>query len=105
MLLFFGAGVLAVVSAIVSLFFALGRRPPRAWATEMPDVNSREFLVGISAIVNSPLQAGGTVLLLNNGDEFFPAMLSRHAGGPAHDQLHRLHLGARQGERPVLRRS
>jgi cardiolipin synthase len=75
-LLFFGLGVLAVVSAFVSLFFALGRRPPSAWATEMPGVNTREFLVGISAIVNSPLQAGGTIMLLNNGDEFFPAMLT-----------------------------
>ena len=75
-LLFFGTGVLAVLSAIMSLFFALGRRPPSAWATEIPDVNSREFLVGISAIVHSPLQAGGTIRLLNNGDEFFPAMLS-----------------------------
>jgi cardiolipin synthase len=75
-LLFFGAGVLAILTAIMSLFFALGRRPPRAWATEIPDVNSREFLVGISAIVNSPLQSGGTIRLLNNGDEIFPAMLA-----------------------------
>jgi cardiolipin synthase A/B len=76
LLLFSSLGVLAVVSAIVSLFFALGRRPQTAWATEMPEVNRREFLVGISAIVNAPLQAGGTVMLLNNGDEFFPAMLA-----------------------------
>ena len=75
-LLFCVLGVLAALTAVVSLFFALGRRPTTAWATEMPEVNSREFLVGISAIVNSPLQAGGTVMLLNNGDEIFPAMLA-----------------------------
>jgi cardiolipin synthase len=74
------AGVLAVVSALVTLFFALGRRPPDAWATEMPVVDSREFLVGISGIVNSPLQSGGRIELLNNGDQIFPAMLDAIRG-------------------------
>ena len=74
-LLFSVLGILAVSTAIVSLFFALGRRPGKAWASEVPPVNSRDFLVGISGLVNSPLEVGGTVKLLNNGDEFFPAIL------------------------------
>jgi len=74
-LAFWGLGILAVATAIVSLFFALGRRPGKAWASEVPPVNSRDFLVGISGLVDSPLEAGGTVKLLNNGGEFFPAIL------------------------------
>ena len=74
-LLFWTLGILAVSTAIVSLFFALGRRPGKAWASEVPAVNSRDFLVGISGLVNSPLEAGGTVKLLNGGNAFFPALL------------------------------
>lgn len=73
-------GVVATSTALVSLFFALGRRPGKAWATELPPVDSREFLVGVSGIVNSPLQAGGSIELLNNGDEIFPAMLEAIRG-------------------------
>ena len=75
MLLFWGFGVAAVVTAVISLFFALGRRPRRTWASEIPPVASRDFLVGIAGLVNSPLQKGGSIQLLNNGDEFFPSML------------------------------
>src|SRR5688572_19858052 len=74
-LLFWGMGILATATAIVSLFFALGRRPGKAWATEVPAVDSRDFLMGISGVVNSPLEQGGTVKLLNNGDAIFPAIL------------------------------
>ena len=74
-LLFWGLGLGALVTAVISLFFALGRRPRRTWASEVPPVASRDFLVGIAGLVNSPLQAGGTIQVLNNGDEFFPSML------------------------------
>lgn len=74
-LVFWALGILAAATAIVSLFFALGRRPGKAWASEVPAVDSRDFLVGISGLVNSPLESGGTVKLLNNGDGFFPALL------------------------------
>jgi hypothetical protein len=40
-LAFWGLGLLAGLTAIVSLFFALGRRPGRAWASEIPPVASR----------------------------------------------------------------
>ncbi len=79
-LLFWGIGLIAVITGFVTLFFALGRRPGKAWASEMPAVGTREFLVGISGIVNSPLQKGGTIELLNNGDEIFPAILGAIRG-------------------------
>jgi cardiolipin synthase len=74
-LTFWFLGILAFATAIVTLFFALGRRPGKVWASEVPPVASRDFLVGISGMVNSPLDSGGTVRLLNKGDGFFPALL------------------------------
>ena len=79
-LLFWGFGVAAVVTAVISLFFALGRRPRRTWASEIPPVASRDFLVGIAGLVHSPLQSGGSIQLLNNGDEIFPSMLEAIRG-------------------------
>lgn len=73
--LFFVIGVLATVSVIVSLFFALGRRPRRFTLYVHPDVTSEPFLQGVSGMVNAPLQEGGTARLLNNGVEIFPALL------------------------------
>jgi cardiolipin synthase len=74
-LTFFVLGILALATAVVTLFFALGRRPGKVWASEVPPVASRDFLMGISGLVNSPLESGGTVKLLNNGDEIFSALL------------------------------
>jgi cardiolipin synthase len=79
-LAFWALGLIAVGTVLVSLFFALGRRPRRTWATEVPPVASRDFLVGISGLVNSPLQRGGSIQLLNNGDEIFPSMLEAIRG-------------------------
>jgi len=79
-LLFWGLGLLSLVTAVISLFFAIGRRPRRTWASEVPPVDSRDFLVGIAGLVNSPLRTGGTIQLLNNGDEFFPSMLEAIRG-------------------------
>jgi cardiolipin synthase len=77
---FWALGIVAVFTAIISLFFALGRRPRRTWASELPPVTSRDFLVGISGLVSAPLHAGGSVQVLNNGDEFFPSMLEAIRG-------------------------
>ena len=73
---FFWIGVLAVVSVVVSLFFALGRRPARILVRHVPPVHSDDFIRGISGTVSSPQLSGGTARLLNDGDEFFPALLA-----------------------------
>jgi cardiolipin synthase len=70
-----GVGVVAVGGTLVTLFSALGDRPAETWATDAPEVGSRDFLLGISGSVNAPLSKGGSVRLLNNGGEIFPAIL------------------------------
>src|SRR5687767_12750560 len=83
---FWGTGVLAVGSAIVSLFFSLGRRPPAVRATATPDVEDPRFLDAVAGLVNSVPDRGGTARLLNNGDQVFPALLAdiRGAKGSVH---------------------
>jgi cardiolipin synthase A/B len=73
-------GAVALASAILTLFFAVGGRPERFRSTTRPPVDSEDFLLGISGTMNAPLQAGGEALLLNNGVEIFPAMLRAIAG-------------------------
>lgn len=73
--LFFVIGVLATGTAILSLFFAFGRRPEELWATCIPFYDSQDFLRAIAGVDNAPVGSGGTAEVLNNGDEFYPAML------------------------------
>src|SRR5690349_12635313 len=74
-LLFFFLGVFATFLLILSLFFP-GGRPRRLWSTEISSVLSDDFVRAISRACNAVV---GTQeerpQLLNNGDEFFPAII------------------------------
>jgi cardiolipin synthase A/B len=75
-LVFILIGVSAVTSILVSLFLAIGRRPKRVHSpSSIPNIDSWDFLQALSAVVNAPLQIGGHATVLNNGNEFFPAIL------------------------------
>ena len=68
-------GALALANLTISLFFAIGRRPGRTWATETPPVRSEAFLEAIAACVNGHAQLGGEATLLDNGDAYLPVIL------------------------------
>lgn len=68
-------GLAALASGVVTLFFPVGQRPGETWVTEAPAVDTKEFLLGVSGTVNAPLMKGGTVRLLDNGVEIFPAIV------------------------------
>lgn len=68
-------GLIAAGGAILTLFFSVGDRPATTWATDAPEVGSRDFLLGISGTVNAPLARGGSARLLKNGDEIYAAIL------------------------------
>lgn len=72
-------GGLSIGAGILSLFFALGRRPARLQMTQLPKVDSLDFLRSVSGAAGTPLRSGGTVELLNNG-EFFPSLVEAIAG-------------------------
>jgi cardiolipin synthase len=71
-----GIGTLAVLGAIITLFFSLGRRPQRMWTDAIDPVDSSDFLRPLAALLNVPLRRGGTARLLNNGDAFFPDIVA-----------------------------
>ena len=73
-------GTAALIGGILSLFFAVGRRPGTLWATEAPPVDSAAFLASVSGAAGAPLRTGGTVQLLNNGVQFFPSLLEAIRG-------------------------
>lgn len=72
-------GVFVVLSGIVSLFFALGRRPERMWTKEIARVDSEDFLRPVAALLGVPVRRGGEAVLLNNGDAWLDAMLADFA--------------------------
>ncbi|HUF51803.1 MAG TPA: phospholipase D-like domain-containing protein [Longimicrobiales bacterium] len=74
------AGALAVGTAIVSLFFALGRRPNRMWTDEVGELEVEDFMRPLAALLNVPLRSGGTATLLNDGDDILNDMLQAIAG-------------------------
>jgi cardiolipin synthase len=67
-------GALAIISAVLTLFFGLGR-PSRMALVARPPVGSEAFMMAVSGAVNAPLMRGGTARLLNNGVEIFPAFV------------------------------
>ena len=69
-------GVIAAVSVLSALFFAVGDKPTRIYTdSEPPPVESPRFATALSTIVGAPVEHGGTITTLNNGDEFVPALL------------------------------
>ena len=72
----FAVGVVAAVSVMSALFFAVGHKPARVYADSAPPpIDSPDFTTALGAIVGAPVEGGGTVHILNNGEEFVPALL------------------------------
>jgi cardiolipin synthase A/B len=72
----FVIGVIAFVSVMSALFFAVGNKPDVIYTdAEVPEVSSRQFSTALATLVGAPVEQGGTVAILGNGDEFVPALL------------------------------
>src|SRR5207244_10944170 len=58
------------------LFVAVGNKPSHlSTDAPVPPVESAAFAVALAELVRSPIDRGGTVTILNNGDEFEPELL------------------------------
>jgi cardiolipin synthase A/B len=68
-------GATALCTIAIAFFTALGRRPSVYHVTEAPRVDDPDFLASLSGAMGTPVRSGGTAQLLNNGVQFFPAML------------------------------
>ncbi len=70
-----GVGLVAVAAVLITLFVALGSRPPRLEVRGEASVASEDFLPAFTGAVGSPAVTGGTVEGLENGAEILPAIL------------------------------
>jgi cardiolipin synthase len=75
-----GIGGVTVLAIVITLFFSLGRRPADIRVSSNPPVDSADFLLSMAGIAGVPIRAGGTATLLNNGDQFFPALVEALKG-------------------------
>ena len=70
-------GVITFLSVLGGLFFAVGDKPGEVIPiARVPPVASPDFATALSRLVNAPIEQGGTIEVLNNGDEFVPALLA-----------------------------
>jgi cardiolipin synthase len=75
-LVLFCVGVVAFVSVMGALFMPVGQRPTHIYPdSEVPTVQSPDFTTALSAVVGAPVERGGSITVLNNGDEFLPDLL------------------------------
>ncbi|MEO5742510.1 MAG: phospholipase D-like domain-containing protein [Vicinamibacterales bacterium] len=72
----FVIGAITAITVLSTLFYAVGDKPARIYTdAPPPPVESPHFATALATIVGAPVEQGGTVTRLNNGDEFVPALL------------------------------
>jgi cardiolipin synthase len=72
----FAIGVIAFASVMGALFLPVGNNPARVYTdSDVPPVNSPHFSTALAALAGAPVEHGGFVTVLNNGDAFVPALL------------------------------
>ena len=69
-------GIVTVLAILGAIFIAAGNEPDQIYTdAEVAPVHSDLFATSLSRLVNAPLERGGVVTILNNGDEFLPALI------------------------------
>ena len=70
-----GWGIGTMATALFTYLAAPVETPPRFGLDHEMEVESEEFLTTIAGATGMPFVAGNDLQILNNGDEFYPAML------------------------------
>jgi cardiolipin synthase len=69
-------GLLALFTAVGGLFFRVGDAPKKIVVSgTVPPVASPEFAIALAHLVNAPIEQGGSVEILNNGDAFLSSLI------------------------------
>jgi cardiolipin synthase len=72
----FIVGALSGATILSTLFFAFGDKPSRIYTDrQVPPVDSLEFATALGGLVGAPVEQGGQITVLNNGDEFYPDLI------------------------------
>lgn len=67
-------GAITLVTLVITLFSGVGDRPEAARMEGECTVEMDEFLRAVAGTANAPIGRGGSARLLNNGEEFYPAI-------------------------------
>jgi cardiolipin synthase len=67
--------VLLVIATILAFLFAPTEESPEYGLDHEFAIESEEFLPSITGVTDTPFLPGNRIEILNNGDEFYPAML------------------------------
>jgi cardiolipin synthase len=71
-----GVGFVTLIMAVGVLFFGIDDTPRVLTTSDaVPPVESVGFAEALSGLVGAPMEQGGTIDVLQNGDEFVPALL------------------------------
>jgi cardiolipin synthase len=74
-------GLLALLTALGGLFFRIGDAPREVVVnTDLPSVTTPEFAIALAHLVHAPIERGGSVEILNNGDAFLASLLDSIGG-------------------------
>ena len=73
-------GAISLAGFLAFVFSIFHPRPRQIDLSETAPVGSPAFLDAVAAVANAPLGRGGRAALLNDGDEFYPAILEAIAG-------------------------
>jgi cardiolipin synthase len=77
-------GFISLITAVSVLFLGANNAPTKLTTTApVPPVQTEGFAAAVSRLLNAPIERGGSVSILNNGDEFFPALLDAINGARA----------------------
>jgi cardiolipin synthase A/B len=69
-------GVVSLITVVKVAFLGVDGRPRAVTTSEpVPRVDSDQFATALAQLANAPIERGGTVDILNNGDGFLPALL------------------------------
>jgi cardiolipin synthase A/B len=80
----FFAGLVSVITVFSVTFLGADSAPQVVWTNEpLSPVSSPQFAESLSHLVNAPLERGGRVDVLDNGDGFLPALLRDIRGADA----------------------
>jgi cardiolipin synthase len=77
-------GFISLVTVVSVLFIGANNTPTVVTTTApVPPVESEAFTAAVSRLANAPIEHGGAVAVLNNGDEFVPALIDAIKGARA----------------------
>ena len=72
----FVVGFIALVTVVSVMFLGVDNAPETiSTSAEVPPVETEAFATAISRLVNAPIEQGGRIDILNNGNGFLPALL------------------------------